>query len=105
MRFWHVLAVTFVLSTTSWAQTAPAKSVEVRGKIDAVTVYRGQALVARVVDVPAPGGLREIVITDLPVQVLPNSLFAESLDGAEVRSVLFRERAVSQDVREEVRKL
>jgi hypothetical protein len=35
---------------------------EPTGKIDAVTVYRGQALITRVVDVPAPAGLREIVI-------------------------------------------
>ena len=63
------------------------------------------ALQQGAIDVPGPGGLREIVITDLPNQVLPNSLFAESGDGAQVRSVLFRERAVSQDIREEVRKL
>src|SRR5687768_5473934 len=100
MRFSHVLVVMLVCSTFVAAQTAPVKSLEVKGLIDSVTVYRGQALVARVVDVPGPGGLREIVVTDLPIQVLPNSLFAESGDGAQVRSVLFRERAVSQDVLE-----
>ena len=94
-----------LLPTLVMAQTAPVKSLEVKGVIDSVTVYRGQALVARTIDVPAPGGLREVVITDLPIQVVPSSLFAESMDGAQVRSVLYRERAVSQDVREEVRKL
>ena len=98
---WIVAAVVF----SSIACAEENKSLQLPGKIDSVTVYRGQALVARVVDVPAPGGLREIVVTDLPVQVVPSSLFAESGDGTTVRSVLYRERAVAQDVREEVRKL
>jgi len=79
--------------------------LELKGKLDAVTVYRGQALVTRVVDVPPPAGLREIIVTDLPSWVVPGSLYAESANGVEVRSVLYRERAVPQDVREEVRKL
>lgn len=89
-----------------WSQNPdPAKPLELRGKIDSVTVYRGQALISRIVEVPAGAGLLEIVVTDLPIQVVPNSLFAEATDGAQVRSVLFRERAVAQDVREEVRKM
>lgn len=78
---------------------------ELRGKIDAITVYRGQALVTRLVEVPGPGGLREVVVTDLPHSVIPGSLYAESADGVEVRSVRYRERPVAQDVREEVRQL
>lgn len=81
-------------------ELAPAKS-----KIDSVTVYLGQALVTRGVEVPATIGLGEVVVSDLPHRILPASLFAESTDGIEVRSVRYRERAVSQDVREEVRKL
>lgn len=77
----------------------------VRGTIDAVTVYRGQALVTRSVDVPGNAGLTELIVTDLPDRVIPGSLFAESADGVSVRSVRYRIRPVSQDVREEVRKL
>ena len=36
------------------------------GKIEAVTVYRGQALVTRLVDVPGPAGLKEIIVGELP---------------------------------------
>ncbi len=104
MRYCLSCVLTSVLFT-SIACAADAKGLQLPGKIDSVTVYRGQALVARVVDLPAPGGLQEVIVTDLPVGVVSSSLFAESADGTEVRSVLYRERAVSQDVREEVRKL
>jgi len=83
----------------------PAEPVETAGRIDAVTVYRGQALVTRLVDVPGAPGLCELVVTDLPAQVLPASLYAESGDGLEVRSVRYRERPVRDDVRQEVREL
>ena len=76
-----------------------------KGKLDEVTVYRGQALVTRLVEVPGPAGLREVIVTELPEHVQPASIYAESADGVEVRSVLYRIRPVEQDVREEVRKL
>lgn len=80
---------------------------ETRGAIEAVTVYRGQALVTRRIEVPADraAGVREIIVTDLPARVLPGSIHGESGPGVEVRSVRYRTRPVSQDVREEVRKL
>ena len=59
----------------------------------------------RLVEVPGPAGLREVVVTELPEHVQPASIYAESVDGVEVRSVLYRIRPVEQDVREEVRKL
>jgi hypothetical protein len=90
---------------------SPALAVEVPGEIDEVTVYRGQALVTRVIDlreVPAghAGGdnLRELIVTDLPAAVVPGSVFAEA-DAADVRSVRFRSRPVQEDIREEVREL
>lgn len=83
---------------------AGAAEVEgVRGKVEAVTVYRGQALVTRVVEVPGPAGLREVVVTDLPAHVEPASIFAESANGIEVRSVRYRVQPVADDTREEVR--
>lgn len=82
-----------------------AKVHETGGMIESVTVYRGQALVTRVVNVPGPAGVREVVVTDLPARVLPGSIHAESTSDVRVRSVRFRTRPVSQDVREEVREL
>ena len=76
---------------------------EETGRVVAVTVYRGQALVMRELEVEGPAGLREIVVTGLPDQVVPQSLYAESGNGIEVRSVRFRVRPVGEDVREEVR--
>ncbi len=73
------------------------------GQIDAVTVFRGQALVTRVIDIPGGTGLREIIVTDLPGAILPGSLYAESSDGIEVRSVSYRIRPVVEDTRESVR--
>src|SRR5262249_40898379 len=91
---------------------ALAQDLETRGAIEAVTVYRGQALVTRLVDVPAPkavadaaGTVREIVVTDLPPRIRPESLHAESSEALKVRSVRFRQRPVVQDTREEVRKI
>lgn len=78
-------------------------SAVLAGSIDAVTVYRGQALVTRVIDVPGGPGLREIVVTDLPEAIIPGSLYAESADGIEVRSVSYRVRPVGEDNRESVR--
>lgn len=82
-----------------------AQPIESRGVISDVTVYRGQALVTRSVDLPGPAGLKEILITDLPEHVVPASLFAESGGGVEVRSVRYRVRPVLRDVNDEVRKL
>ena len=87
------------------AAAAPQENVA-SGKIDAVTVYRGQALVTRTIDPPALGGdgTAELVITDLPANVVPGSLYAESDSASvEVRSVRYRTRPVQEDVREEVR--
>ncbi len=76
------------------------------GDVTEVTVYQGQALVTRTVQVPGDGaGLQEVVVTDLPALILPESLYAEPGEGLEVRSVRYRTRPVEQDVRAEVREL
>ena len=97
----YLLAVLIGLASLAHA----AESVEVRGEVDAVTVYRGQALVTRILDLAGPGGLREVIVTDLPEHIVPGSIYAESANGIEVRSVRYRVRPVQEDVREEVREL
>ncbi|MFA5863216.1 MAG: mucoidy inhibitor MuiA family protein [Phycisphaerae bacterium] len=82
-----------------------AEPISVKGTVDAATVYRGQALVTRLVEVSGPVGLREVVVTELPQSIVPGSIYAESANGVEIRSVRYRERPVMQDVRAEVRKL
>ncbi len=94
-----------VLAMACGSVALAADPVSVKGRVDSVTVYRGQAMVTRAIDVPKADGLVELVVTDLPQRVVPGSLFAEGADGVQVRSVLYRTRAVAQDVREEVRKI
>jgi len=91
-----------VLETRDAAAAAPTTEA---GKVTKVTLYRGQALVTREVPLKAGQGAVEIVIGDLPEQVVPDSLFAEGSPGIEVRAVRFRSRAVGEEPREEVRKL
>jgi len=99
-----VLAFAVAAAGTTFGQAKPVEPGVTKGKVDAVTVYRGQALVTRVVDVPAGSGITELIVSELPERIVASSIFAESADGIEVRSVRFRQRAVSQDVRDEVRK-
>lgn len=78
---------------------------ETAGKVTAVTVYQGQALVTRTVQLEGGTGLVEIIVTGLPENVLPPSLYAEPGAGVAIRSVRYRIRPVEADVREEVREL
>lgn len=82
-----------------------AEPVSTAGKVTAVTVYQGQALVTREVEVASEGGLTEVVVTDLPAQVTAGSLYAEPLGDVEIRSVRYRVRPVAEDTRAEVREL
>lgn len=75
------------------------------GKVTHITLYRGQALVTRTIPVTDAAGALEVVVSELPEQVLGDSLYAEGTEGLEVRAVRFRTRAVGQEPREEVRKL
>jgi uncharacterized protein (TIGR02231 family) len=93
-------AVIAAAATVVWA--APQ---EVSGQVTQVVLYRGQALVTRVIPLEGPAGGLEIVVGNLPEQVVPESLFAEGGKGIEVRAVRFRARAVGEAPREEVRTL
>jgi uncharacterized protein (TIGR02231 family) len=75
------------------------------GSISKVTVYRGQAQVTRLVNIDLPAGTCELTVKDLPAQVVPESIYAQSPDNVKVLSVRFRERPVMEDTREEVKQL
>jgi hypothetical protein len=96
-----VLSVVAVICNPSFA----SEPITVDGRVTAVTVYQGQALVTREVEIPGEQGLVEVVVGNLPEAVLPGSLFAEPGDGVQVRSVRYRTRPVEEDVRQEVRQL
>ncbi len=102
MSFGNLAALSLAASVVWVAHAQPASS---RGKIESVTVYRGQALVTRALELNQAAGLAEVVVTDLPPRVLAGSLYAEGGSGVQVRSVQFRTRPVAQDVREDVRKI
>ncbi len=80
-----------------------AETVTAPGKVTAVTVFQGQALVTRVIELPEDAGLVEAVVTELPEQLLAGSLYAEPGEGVEVRSVRTRNRPADSAPREEVK--
>jgi hypothetical protein len=72
-------------------------------KIVAVTVYQGQALVTREVNVPEGAGTFELVVTPMPAQAVDGSLYTEGSDRVRVLRTQFRSRAVKEDTSQEVR--
>ena len=87
------------------AAVASAAPIESKGRIEGVTVYRGQALVTRLVTLEAGAGSQELLVTDLPSQVQGDSLYAVGSDGVEIRAVRFRTRAVLEQPRAEIREI
>jgi hypothetical protein len=85
--------------------TTPVHAAAAEGRVTEVTLYRGQAQVTRTVPVEGAAGRVEVVVGNLPEQIVPNSLFAEGGDAVEIRAVRFRTRAVGEEPREEVRAL
>ena len=101
----HLVAAMAMLFAVLHAPTIAAETTTLTGKVTNVTLYRGQAMVTRELSLEGPPGSREIVVSDLPEHVVDSSLFAEGSDQIEVRAVRYRQRAVSEAPREEVRKL
>lgn len=103
--FVMAVALTAALATSAQAERVNAVNKTASGRVTHVTLYRGQALITRTVPLDGEKGIVDLVIGDLPEQVAPESLFAEAGDKVVVRAVRFRSRAVSDEPREEVRKL
>jgi uncharacterized protein (TIGR02231 family) len=84
--------------------TAPAEAQDAAAsKIVVVTVYQGDALVTREVQVKEGRGLVELVVRPLPPQTIDSSLYTESSDGIRVLTTRIRTRAVMDDTRQAVR--
>jgi hypothetical protein len=75
------------------------------GTISNVIVYRGQALVTRTIEQEMSAGGSQIVVQRLPEAIVSESIYAQVQGGATVSSVRYRERAVKEDTREEVKQL
>ncbi len=73
------------------------------GRISKVTVYRGQALVTRQLDVDLPEGTVELAAGHLPEHIISESLFAQTQAHARILSVRYRQRAMREDTREDVK--
>ena len=100
---WMIHCLAAVLSLAWPAPLGAAESVQ--GRVTHITLYRGQAQVTRSVPVEGAAGRLEVVVSNLPEQIVPNSLFAEGGEAIEVRAVRFRTRAVGEEPRDEVRAL
>lgn len=102
MRHWAWPLMLVMLTVSGWAQTLPAAN---KGKIVEVKVYRGQALVTREVTADLKAGPQEVVVSELPEQIVPDSLYATGNDKVSIRSVRFRSAPASAEPRPEVRAL
>jgi len=97
-----ILAVV-VISLLAVAASADVPTTS--GTISKVTVYRGQALVTRTINIDLPPGSSELIVKDLPAMIIPESIYAQTSDNIKVLSVRYRQKAVSQATREEVKQL
>jgi uncharacterized protein (TIGR02231 family) len=107
-RFREVLGVMMcvaLLLATGFSSLSAGADAPAPGRVIKVTLYRGQAMVVRELPVDGAAGTREIVVGELPENVVADSLFAEGSAGVEVRAVRYRTHAVGEAPREEVRQL
>jgi uncharacterized protein (TIGR02231 family) len=87
------------------AGVTAADALQTTGDISKVTVYRGQAMVTRAIGVDLPVGTSEVIVENLPARIIPESLYAQTAGDVAVLSVRYRETAVKEDTREEVKQL
>ena len=84
---------------------AEKNALEVSGSISKVIVYRGQALVTRTIEIDLPKGTSELIVQKLPNRIVSETLYAQGSDDVTITSVRYREKAIKEDTREEVKKL
>ncbi|MFC1805582.1 mucoidy inhibitor MuiA family protein, partial [Planctomycetota bacterium] len=98
---WRAVAIVWATGGLAFAGE-PATTA---GRLDGVTVYRQQAAVTRIVPVPGGAGAMEVVVGGLPEKVVPESLHADGGKDVQIRAVRYRQRAVEEAPRGDVRKL
>lgn len=101
----EVSRVLTVLLLVAVVFPALGQAKEAKNKLTEVTLYRNQAQIIRAVTVPPGEGPIELVVSGLPVQIQPASLFAEGGEQIDVRAVRYRERVVGQEPRDDIRAL
>jgi hypothetical protein len=99
------LALTLLTGAAEPKAAAPDAPKTAASRIVAVTVYQNTALVTREVDVPDGAGTVELIVTPLPDATIEGTLYSEGGDSIRVLTTRFRNRAIREDTREEVRKL
>ncbi len=103
----HLILTGFLATSCLAVGQVPAASPPETesSRVSDVTLYRDQAMVTRRIQTDRMAGNHEIVISDLPENVVADSLFAEGSGQIEIRAVQYRARAVGESPREEVRAL
>ena len=64
-----------------------AKHKSITEPITDVIVYHGRALVTRTIELDNSTGDIELLVENLPEQILPESIYAQAADGIQVLSV------------------
>ncbi|MFC1780744.1 mucoidy inhibitor MuiA family protein [Planctomycetota bacterium] len=102
-RIQNILLVIVFLS--GLVSNVSAQTPRTEGVITKVNVYRGQALVTRNIEVNLPVETSELIVDNLPTGIIPESLYAVTSGTVKVLSVRYRQQAVREDTREEIRQL
>jgi hypothetical protein len=121
MRRWYLISTTIasltLVATVGTYLVSPGRAQEAndadpqstskiaKSRIDKVTVYPSNALVTREVEVPDGSGLIELVISPMPNQIVPSTMYSEGSVGLRVLTTRFTTRQVLEDTSEERRKL
>ncbi len=98
-----VVSVLTAMNALGFAAAGP--SISATGAVSRVTVYRGQALVTRTIEAELTEDTTELVVGGLPPNIIGESIYAQTSDGIQVLSVRYRQQAVREDTRAEVRQL
>jgi len=105
MKNSHIMGITVLFNMVVCFPGLGAEGVSTTGTIARVTVYRGQALVTRRIEVDLRAQSSDLIVEDLPANIVPESIYAQAADGTKILSVRYREQAVKEDTRDEVKKL
>lgn len=84
---------------------AIAEPVKTKGTIEKVIVYHGRAMVTRNIELPAETGNLEIIVTDLPHEILSETLHAEITPGINIVGLRYRQYSSKEYENKEINKI